>query len=165
MDLLTYIADMSRRVALAKACDTSPEYLWQIATQWRGKRPSPQLAALIERQTELLGPEKVAKEPMIFGPAASAPAPATRSAQMRALVDSRLTKTGLRRRLALSSDAHLAVLLKVAPTRLEKWAEDEAVPADLVGAVQALLGNEQQTPQQPRPQDPDADRIVTLEVA
>lgn len=70
MDLLTYISDTCRRAQLAQACDTSPEYLWQIATRWRGKRPSPALAARIERESERLGPEKVPKEPLIFGPPA-----------------------------------------------------------------------------------------------
>lgn len=67
MDLHTYIADMGRRTALAAACATSPDYLWQIATDRR--RPSPGLAALIEQESERLGPEKVPKEPLIFGPA------------------------------------------------------------------------------------------------
>jgi hypothetical protein len=68
MDLLTYISDMSRRRALAAACDTDPDYLWQVATRWRGKRPSPDLAEAIERESERLGPEKVPKEPLIFPP-------------------------------------------------------------------------------------------------
>lgn len=64
MDLLTYISDMPRRAALAEACDSSGDYLWQIATNRR--RPSPQFAEVIERETERLGPERVAKEPLIF---------------------------------------------------------------------------------------------------
>lgn len=69
MNLLTYISDMVRRNNLATACDTSPDYLWQIATRWRGKRASPELAERIEIETERLGPEKVPKESVIFGSA------------------------------------------------------------------------------------------------
>lgn len=71
MDLATYISDPGRRASLAQACDTSPDYLWQIATGWRGKRASPRLAERIELETERLGPEKVTKESVIFGPPAS----------------------------------------------------------------------------------------------
>lgn len=30
----------AEREALAKKVDTDPGYLWQLATQWRGKKPS-----------------------------------------------------------------------------------------------------------------------------
>lgn len=69
MDLLTYIADMGRRSALAKECNTSPDYLWQIATRWKGRRGSPELAERIEKATAKLGPEMVKKESVIFGDA------------------------------------------------------------------------------------------------
>ncbi|MFC6351257.1 hypothetical protein H7691_06605 [Stenotrophomonas sp. CW117] len=74
MDLTTYISDMARRKALADACGTDPNYLWQIATGWRGKRASPAMAEKIERATAKLGPETVTKESVIFGPAPDAPA-------------------------------------------------------------------------------------------
>lgn len=51
MDLLTYIADIPRRQSLAASLNTSPDYLWQMATGWRGKRPSPELAIQIEQVT------------------------------------------------------------------------------------------------------------------
>jgi len=66
MNLLTYISDMQRRTELAKACSTSPDYLWQIATNWRGRKPSARMAALIESATERLGPRKVPKELLIW---------------------------------------------------------------------------------------------------
>lgn len=69
MDLLTYIKDTERRAALAEECGTSPDYLWQIATRWNGRRGSPELAEKIERATAKLGPEIVTKESVIFGPA------------------------------------------------------------------------------------------------
>ena len=68
MDLLTYISDMPRRVALAEACGTNPQYLWQVATGWRGKRASPALAELIDKHSARLGPERVSKESIVFGP-------------------------------------------------------------------------------------------------
>lgn len=51
MDLSTYISDPARRAALAAAIPTSPQYLWQIANAWRGKRPSLLMAKAIERAT------------------------------------------------------------------------------------------------------------------
>jgi DNA-binding transcriptional regulator YdaS (Cro superfamily) len=51
MKLLAYIEDMDRRRALAAACDTSPEYLWQIASGWKGRKPSHGLARRIEAAT------------------------------------------------------------------------------------------------------------------
>jgi hypothetical protein len=67
MDLLTFIADGDRKTRLAAATRSSEGYLWQIATGWRGKRPSPELALEIERVSrELadqdLAPGSVAKE-------------------------------------------------------------------------------------------------------
>jgi hypothetical protein len=67
MDLLTYISDMGRRAALAKECGTSPDYLWQVATRWRGRRGSADLAQKIEMASAKLGPEAVTKESIVFG--------------------------------------------------------------------------------------------------
>lgn len=69
MDLLTFISDMGRRRELAEACGTSPDYLWQVATNWKGRRASPKLAEKIETETTRIGPEMVSKESVIFGPA------------------------------------------------------------------------------------------------
>lgn len=52
MDLSTYIADPSRRDALVKTTQANPQYLWQVANSWRGKRASPELAIAIERATK-----------------------------------------------------------------------------------------------------------------
>ncbi len=62
MNLENFIADMPRRAELASRCGTNPDYLWQIATGWRGKRASTGLAQAIERESEQIGPEKVTKE-------------------------------------------------------------------------------------------------------
>ena len=62
MDLQTYIADPARRQSLADAIPCSPDYLWQIATRWNGRRASTDLAQSIERESEKIGPERVSKE-------------------------------------------------------------------------------------------------------
>lgn len=38
MTLIEFISDQGRRRALAEALDTSPDYLWQMASGWRGRR-------------------------------------------------------------------------------------------------------------------------------
>lgn len=60
MDLQTFISDSQRRNALAKAVASSPDYLWQIATQRRNA--SPRLALKIEEESARIGPESVPKE-------------------------------------------------------------------------------------------------------
>jgi DNA-binding transcriptional regulator YdaS (Cro superfamily) len=49
MDLLTYIADTARRRALATAVNSSPDYLWQVATGRR--KASTDLAKAIDIAT------------------------------------------------------------------------------------------------------------------
>ena len=149
---------MSRRVALAEACGTSPEYLWQIASRWRGKRPSPELAATIERETERLGPERVPKEPLIFGPSAK-----TNRQAVGALVDSRMSKRALRARLGLGTDAHLAKVLGLPTEEVAAWPEEGSVPA--IPQVLKLLGAPEAPAAPSDPEDPDADRIVNVEAA
>jgi DNA-binding transcriptional regulator YdaS (Cro superfamily) len=51
MDLETYIGDADRKAALARATGADPQWLWQIATGWRDKRPSPELALKIDIAT------------------------------------------------------------------------------------------------------------------
>lgn len=155
MDLLTYISDMSRRAALADACGTSPEYLWQIATRWRGKRPSPELAATIERESDRLGPEKVYKEPLIFGASAT-----VERQEIAAQVDIRMSKRALRARLGLRSDAHLATVLGLSTQAVEGWPEEGAVPQ--LPQVLSLLGA-----REPDCADQDADsgRVINVEEA
>ena len=48
MNLTEYISDEQRKQALARGVGASPAYLYQIATNWNGKRPSPELAKRIE---------------------------------------------------------------------------------------------------------------------
>ncbi|MBN5173086.1 hypothetical protein JY430_13270 [Stenotrophomonas maltophilia] len=158
MDLLTYISDMSRRVALADACGTSPEYLWQIATGWRGKRPSARLACAIERESARLGPEVVRKEPMIFG------RPSQVSGQVIAVaVDLRMSKRALRARLGMASDKNLATLLQLPLEEVAAWPEQGVLPA--LPQIQRLLGVEPQAAAEPANDDPDANRIAPVDTA
>jgi hypothetical protein len=62
MNLSDFISDQERRAQLAAACNTSGDWLYQIATNWNGRRASTDLAKLIERESERIGPEKVPKE-------------------------------------------------------------------------------------------------------
>lgn len=159
MDLLTYISDMSRRAALAEACGTSPEYLWQIATGWRGKRPSPKLAFAIERESTRLGPATVLKEPMIFGHAGQGGIK-----QIAQIVDGRMSKRALRAKLGLSTDKQLAKVLKLPVEQIEAWAEEEQVPS--IPQVLRLLGIEEPPPSlAPVIHDPDANRIGPVDTA
>lgn len=75
-----------------------------------------------------------------------------------------LSKRELRARLALSNDAHLAKLLKLPVEQVESWPEERDVPA--LPQVLQLLGHE---PEQPAadavPNDPDAERVIQVQVA
>ena len=51
MNLHTYIQNTDKRRELARTLNTSPDWLWQVATGWNAKRASPQLAMRIERAT------------------------------------------------------------------------------------------------------------------
>lgn len=158
MDLLTYISDMSRRHALAAACGTSSEYLWQIATRWRGKRPSPALASVIERESARLGPESVPKEPMIFGESRQSAV-----TQISTLADTRMSKRALRARLGFANDKQLATVLGLPLTQVESWEEERALPA--LPEVLRLLGHQPQAIAEAPPEDPDETRIVPVETA
>ncbi len=75
-----------------------------------------------------------------------------------ALVDTRMSKRALRARLGLSSDAHLAKVLKLPPADVAAWPEEQSVPA--LPQVLRLLGvQETPPPAEAGPHDPDAGRI------
>lgn len=52
MSLDAYIANSEKRADLAQKLGTNPQYLWQIATGWRGRRASPAMAQRIEEATQ-----------------------------------------------------------------------------------------------------------------
>lgn len=81
MDFTTYISDTGRRAALAKAARTSPDYLWQCATGWNGKRASTDLAKRLHDESFRLGPEAIplaSIRPDVWGEAALNPLKAVR---------------------------------------------------------------------------------------
>jgi len=49
--LRRYIANTTRRKALATSVRTSTRYLWQLATRWQNRRPSAEMAVKIESAT------------------------------------------------------------------------------------------------------------------
>jgi hypothetical protein len=55
-----------QRDQLATACERSPDYFWQLANKWQDRKPSIELAKLIdEKSLELFGAEfHVSKESM-----------------------------------------------------------------------------------------------------
>ncbi|WP_312681004.1 transcriptional regulator [Stenotrophomonas chelatiphaga] len=140
----------------------------QAVNQWvSGNRPVPPRHVLsIEAATgvsrHVLRPDVFGCPPAANGDAESAPQ-ATPVAQIRQLVDSRMNKRALRQKFGFKTDAHLAKVLGLPLEQVEGWGETDIIPA--LPQVVKLLGHEEQPAQQRRPQDPDADRIVTLEVA
>jgi DNA-binding transcriptional regulator YdaS (Cro superfamily) len=61
MDLQTFISVPERKRHLAAKLGRSEGYLWQVATGWRGKRASAELAQQIESATKEIGPASVSK--------------------------------------------------------------------------------------------------------
>jgi len=97
--------------------------------------------------------------PAVFGPK---PGQTERQAAA-ALVDSRMSKRALRAKLGLKTDAHLAKVLRLPVAQVQAWPEEQGVPA--LPQVLQLLGGQVPAPVATRPDDPDADRIVTVEAA
>lgn len=69
MDLKTYIKDTAARRLLAETVGTSPDYLWQLANNWRGRRPSRITTLAIERATNGVVTRQELR-PDIWGPEA-----------------------------------------------------------------------------------------------
>lgn len=91
------------------------------------------------------------------------PASETRTA-IAAQVDIRMSKRALRARLGLSSDKQLAKVLQLPVEEIESWEEERALPA--VPEVLRLLGLQPEAPTaEHAPEDPDAGRLVSVEVA
>ncbi|WP_312237045.1 YdaS family helix-turn-helix protein [Stenotrophomonas sp.] len=102
--------------------------------------------------------------PDVFGKPVTPEQASANSTQLHALVDSRMSKRALRARLGLSSDAHLAKVLKLPVDEVEAWPEEQGVPA--MPQVLQLLGVQaEESAAAAAPLDPDADRIVNVEAA
>jgi DNA-binding transcriptional regulator YdaS (Cro superfamily) len=97
--------------------------------------------------------------PSVFGPK---PVPTERQVAS-ALVDSRMSKRALRARLGLTSDAHLAKVLKLPVEQVAAWPEEQGVPA--LPQVLQLLGIHEQQAAEAAPNDPDAERVIQVQVA
>jgi DNA-binding transcriptional regulator YdaS (Cro superfamily) len=101
--------------------------------------------------------------PEVFGPA-SVEDEEGRGAAASGVRDDCVTKRALRARLGLSSDAHLAKVLKLPIEQVAAWPEEQGVSA--LPQVLHLLGHQ---PEQPAadaaPNDPDAERVIQVQVA
>jgi hypothetical protein len=80
------------------------------------------------------------------------------------LVDSRMSKRALRARLGLMSDAHLAKVLQLPVEQVEAWPEEQGVPA-LPQVLQLLGVQPKYQAAQAAPNDPDANRVIQVQVA
>ncbi len=83
--------------------------------------------------------------------------------QLRAEIDSRITKRALRARLGMDSDKHLATLLQLPLEEVEGWPEEGVLPA--LPQIERLLGVEPQAAAEPANEDPDANRIGPVDTA
>ncbi len=100
--------------------------------------------------------------PDVFG--AAEPAQSKVVAETRALVDTRMSKRALRARLGLASDVHLAKVLQLPVEQVEAWPEEQGVPA--LPKVLRLLGvSQEQSAALAVPNDPDAERVIQVQVA
>jgi hypothetical protein len=84
-------------------------------------------------------------------------------AAIGALVDSRMSKRALRSRLGLTSDTHLAKVLQLPVEQVAAWPEEQGVPA--LPQVLQLLGVQAQPVADAAPNDPDAERVIQVQVA
>lgn len=78
-------------------------------------------------------------------------------------VASDVTKRALRSRLGLSTDAQLAKILKLPVEQVSSWPEEQGVPA--LPQVLQLLGVQEQPAAAAAPNDPDAERVIQVQVA
>lgn len=85
-------------------------------------------------------------------------------AEIAALVDSRMSKRALRARLGLTSDAHLAKVLQLPVDQVAAWPEEQGVPA-LPQVLQLLGAQPEHHAAQAAPNDPDANRVIQVQVA
>jgi len=150
------------QAGLARLLGVSP----QAVNQWvNGNRPVPSRHVLaIERAT---GVSRHALRPDVFGPGAAVEAPAqpqqTVVQQIRAEVDSRMSKRALRAKLGVSNDKQLAKVLQLPVDQVESWPEEKGVPS--LPQVMRLLGVQEESQAPSAPADPDEDRIIPVEAA
>jgi len=91
-------------------------------------------------------------------------APAASAGEVGGVALVPVTKEALRARLGFNSDAHLAKVLKLPVEQVQAWAEEQGVPA--LPQVLQLLGDHKAQPvAHAFPNDPDADRVIQVQVA
>ncbi|HHA2975910.1 TPA: transcriptional regulator [Stenotrophomonas maltophilia] len=100
--------------------------------------------------------------PDVFGPD-PAESQTEAVAQLRAEIDSRMSKRALRAKLGMDSDKHLAILLQLPVEEVEAWPEEGVMPT--LPQIQRLLGVEAQAAAEPANEDPDANRIAPVDTA
>lgn len=114
----------------------------------RTKAPRADAAFRLARMVDAEPPVAVARPCAVIGP----------------LVDSRMSKRALRSKFGFKTDAPLAKLLKLPVEEVQAWPEEQGVPA--LPQVLQLLGVQ---PEQPAvaaaPNDPDAERVIQVQVA
>lgn len=129
---------------LAKFFNVTPS----AVSQWADNEPLPPAR---QWQVKALRPDLVADK-------------ATSSAQNEGLADTRMSKRALRARLGLSTDAHLAKVLQLPVEQVVAWPEELGVPA--LPQVMRILGVEpEQPPGEGAQNDPDAERVIQVQVA
>lgn len=96
--------------------------------------------------------------PAVFGPK-----PVQTERQTAAALVDRLSKRALRSKFGFKTDAHLAKVLKLPAEQVAAWPEEQGVPA--LPQVLQLLGVQEQTAADAAPIDPDAERVIQVQVA
>jgi DNA-binding transcriptional regulator YiaG len=132
-----------------------------LVSQWaKGRRPVAAHHVLLIEQASGISRHRLSAS--VFGPAPSSE-PDTERTAVRVLVDSRLSKRALRARLGFTSDAHLAKVLQLPVEQVTAWPEEQGVPA--LPQVLQLLGAQEQPAAGAAPNDPDAERVIQVQVA
>lgn len=137
-----------------------------VVSNWRKRKRVP--PGHVIRIEEVTGISRHELCPAVFGPPSAPdalgpglPAPAAVAA-VSAVVLTPITKRELRARLGLASDAHLAKVLQLPTEEVERWQEEQGIPA--LPQVLHLLGAS--TPvEPPAPMDIDDGRIIDVDAA
>lgn len=143
---------------MARLLNVSPG----LVSQWsKGRRPVAAHHVLVIEQASGISRHRLSANVFGTSPADNAPAP---HAAVARPVDSRMSKRALRSRLGLTSDAHLAKVLQLPVEQVVSWPEEQGVPA--LPQVLQLLGHQpEQRAADAAPNDPDAERVIQVQVA
>lgn len=142
---------------MARLLNVSPG----LVSQWsKGRRPVAAHHVLVIEQASGISRHRLSANVFGTSPADNAPAP---HAFVARPADSRMSKRALRSRLGLTSDAHLAKILQLPVEQVAAWPEEQGVPA--LPQVLHLLGVQEQPAADASPNDPDAERVIQVQVA